>query len=42
MKGGPCVKPIIPTFLVDNLIGRPGPAIFLAKHYPSIFVDPTG
>ncbi len=42
---GPIVGPALDagdTFLVDRVIGRPGPAVFLARHYPSIFVDPTG
>ncbi len=27
------------TFLLDRVLGRPGPAAFLAEHYPSIFLD---
>jgi hypothetical protein len=30
----------IDTFVVDKVLGRPGPAVFLAKHYPSLFDEP--
>jgi hypothetical protein len=25
------------TFLLDKIVGKPGPAVFLSKHYPTIF-----
>lgn len=37
---GPVLGPLASaadTFLVEKLIGRPGPATFLSRHYPSIF-----
>lgn len=27
----------VDTFLFDRLLGRPGPAAFISRHYPSIF-----
>jgi hypothetical protein len=39
---GPALGPAlsaVDTFLLEKLVGRPGPAVFLAKHYPSIFGD---
>jgi hypothetical protein len=26
------------TFLLDRVLGKPGPAVFLGRHYPSIFL----
>jgi hypothetical protein len=43
---GPIVGPTlgaVDAFLIDKLVGRPGPAVFLSKHYPSIFMAvPSG
>jgi hypothetical protein len=30
----------IDTFMIDKMLGRPGPAVFLAKHYRSLFDEP--
>lgn len=37
---GPVLGPALSaadSFLVDRLLGRPGPTIFLSSHYPSVF-----
>jgi hypothetical protein len=30
----------VDSFLVEKIVGKPGPATFLSKHYPSIFQSP--
>lgn len=42
---GPVVGGILSgadTFLLERVLGRPGPAVFLGSHYPSIFLPDRG
>ncbi|MGO8882262.1 MAG: hypothetical protein ACLQI7_00825 [Streptosporangiaceae bacterium] len=39
---GPVLAPVVSlldTFIVEELIGKPGPISFLGRSYPSIFID---
>jgi hypothetical protein len=38
LAAGPAVT-AADSFLLERLIGKPGPAVFLSKRYPSIFKE---